>query len=91
MCETRKFIHIMTAILTTIAVDSTRNSRAISNCQENSGQIDSDRSQNRNPDLNEFTSLDLTITCCRRLSDLTWLENKLAQFALELCTWSYCK
>jgi len=27
----------------------------------------------------------------KRLSQLSWLENKLSQFGLELCTWSYCK
>lgn len=27
----------------------------------------------------------------KRLSKLSWLENKLSQFGLELCTWSYCK
>lgn len=27
----------------------------------------------------------------KRLSELSWLENKLSQFALELCCWSYCK
>eukprot|EP00657_Telonema_sp_P-1_P004142 TRINITY_DN1957_c0_g1_i1.p1 TRINITY_DN1957_c0_g1~~TRINITY_DN1957_c0_g1_i1.p1 ORF type:complete len:391 (+),score=29.39 TRINITY_DN1957_c0_g1_i1:145-1317(+) len=27
----------------------------------------------------------------KRLSELSWLENKLSQFGLELCTWSYCK